>query len=71
MKEHYYFDMSQETYNYIIKQGILRESQKERTILDMCLKGESIKEIMVETGYSKRTIQYRKKNIYLRISKFL
>lgn len=71
MKEHYYFDMPQETYNFIIRQGILRESQKERTILDMCLKGESIKEIMFKTGYSKRTIQYRKKNIYLRISKFL
>lgn len=70
MKEHYYFDMPQETYNYIIRQGILRESKKEKTILDLCLKGEGIKEIAFKTGYSQRTINYRKKDIYLRISKF-
>ena len=60
-KEHYYFDMPQETYDFIIKKGILRESKKEKTILDLCLKGCSIKEIMINTGYSERTINYRKK----------
>ena len=70
MKEHYYFDMPQETYNYIIRQGILKESKKEKTILDLCLKGESIKEIMYKTGYSSRTISYRKKEIYSQLSKF-
>ena len=70
MKEHYYFDMPQETYNYIVRQGILRESKKEKTILDLCLKGESIKEISLKTGYSLRTINYRKKEIYFRICKF-
>ena len=70
MKEHYYFDMPQETYNYIIRQGILKESKKEKTILDLCLKGESIKEIMYKTGYSSRTISYRKKEIYSKLSKF-
>ena len=39
--------MPQETYDFIIKKGILRESKKEKTILDLCLKGESIKEIMM------------------------
>ena len=38
-KEHYYFDMPEETYKYIIKKGILKESKKEKTILDLCLKG--------------------------------
>lgn len=70
MKEHYYFDMPQETYDYIIRQGILRESRKEKTILDLSLQGNSIKEISFKTGYSPRTINYRKKDIYLRVSKF-
>ena len=45
-KPHYYFDMPQETYDFIIKKGILRESRKERTILDLCLLGEPIKSII-------------------------
>ena len=70
-KPHYSFDMSQETYDFILRKGILKESKKEKTILDLCLKGESMKEIMFKTGYSSRTISYRKKDIYLRICKFL
>lgn len=69
LKQHYYFDMPQETYNYIIRKGILQESKKEKTILDLCLKGEPLKIIMNETGYSKRTISYRKKEIYNKIEK--
>lgn len=69
-QEHYYFDMPQETYDFIIQKGILKESKKERTILDLCLQGKSIKEIMVKTGYSRRTINYRKKEIYQRIKKY-
>jgi DNA-binding NarL/FixJ family response regulator len=69
-KLHYYFDMPEETYNFIIKKGILRESRKEKTILDLCLQGESIKSIMIKTGYSPRTINYRKKEIYEKISKY-
>lgn len=69
-KPHYYFDMSKETYDFIIKKGILRESKKEKTILDLCLNGESLKEIMIKTGYSIRTINYRKRDIYTKISKY-
>lgn len=70
-KAHYYFDMPQETYNYIIKNGILKESRKEKTILDLCLKGEPLKSIMDHTGYSIRTISYRKQEIYNKISKYI
>lgn len=69
-RDHYYFDMSQETYDYIIKKGLLKESKKEKIILDLCLQGKSIKEIIVKTGYSRRTINYRKKDIYERIKKY-
>lgn len=69
-KKHYYFDMPNETYNYIIRKGILRESKKEKTILDLCLKGEPLKVIMQETGYSLRTINYRKKDIYNKIANY-
>lgn len=70
-KQHYYYDMPQETYNFIIKKGLLRESRKERTILDLCLEGNSIKEIMIKTGYSTRTINYRKKEIFDKVSKYI
>jgi DNA-binding NarL/FixJ family response regulator len=69
-KPHYYFDMPQETYDFIIKKGILRESRKEKTILDLCLLGEPIKSIMIKTGYSERTVNYRKQEIYNKISKY-
>lgn len=69
-KQHYYFDMPKETYDFIIKKGILKESKKEKTILDLCLQGESIKGIMIKTGYSIRTILYRKKEIFDKISKY-
>ena len=62
--------MAQETYDFIIKKGILRESKKEKTILDLCLQGSSIKEIMIKTGYSERTINYRKKDIYEKVKKY-
>lgn len=68
IKQHYYFDMPEETYNYIIRKGILKESKKEKTILDLCLQGEPLKEIMNKTGYSIRTINYRKKDIYNKIN---
>lgn len=69
-KPHYYFDMPQETYDFIIKKGILKESKKEKTILDLCILGEPLKVIMIKTGYSSRTISYRKKDIYSKISKY-
>ena len=62
-KEHFYYDMPKETYDYITKGIILRESKKEKTILDMCLKGYTIKEISKETGYSTSTISNGQKEI--------
>ena len=69
-KPHYYFDMPRETYEFIIKKGILKESKKKKTILDLCLLGEPNKSIMIKTGYSVRTITYRKKEIYDKVSKY-
>ena len=69
-KPHYYFDMPKETYDFIIKKGILKESKKEKTILDLCLLGEPNKSIMIKTGYSIRTITYRKSEIFNKISKY-
>lgn len=71
IKQHYYFDMPDETYKYIIRKNILRESRKEKTILDLCRNGEPLKSIMSETGYSMRTISYRKKDIYDKINKYI
>ena len=70
-KDHYYFDMTDETYKYILNKGILKESRKEKTILDLCRNGEPLKTIMNHTGYSMRTISYRKQDIYNKISKYI
>ena len=70
MKEHFYYDMSEESYNYIMKGNLLKESRKEKTILNMCLDGKTIKEISQKTGYSTSTISNRKKDIYKKISRF-
>lgn len=69
-KQHYYFDMPQETYDFIVRKGVLKESKKEKTILDLCLKGCSLKQIMINTGYSMRTINYRKRDIFEKINKY-
>lgn len=69
-KEHFYYDMSPETYIYITKCNILKESKKEKTILDMCLAGKSIKEIANATGYSTATVSNRKRDIYKKIYNF-
>ena len=70
MKEHFYYDMSEESYNYVMKGNLLKESRKEKTILKMCLNGKTIKEISNETGYSTSTISNRKKDIYKKINRF-
>jgi len=69
-KEHFYYDMSKETYDYITKGNLLKESKKEKTILDMCLKGKTIKEMSETTGYSTATISNRKRDIYKKIYNF-
>ncbi len=69
-KEHYYFDMTKEKYNYITNGILLRESKKEKTILDMCIEGKTIKEISNKTGYSTSTISNRKRDIYKKIMNF-
>lgn len=69
-KQHFYYDMPSETYVYIIKGNLLKESKKEKTILDMCLAGKSIKEISKETGYSTATVSNRKRDIYKKICNF-
>lgn len=70
-KPHFYYDMTKETYNYVTNGVLLRESKKEKTILDMCLAGKTIKEISNITGYSTSTISNRKREIYQKIEKFL
>lgn len=70
-KPHFYYDMSDTTYNYITKGNLLRESKKEKTILDMCLQGKTIKEMSDNTGYSTATISNRKRDIYNKIYTYL
>lgn len=69
-KPHFYYDMTKETYDYVTNGILLKESKKEKTILDMCLAGKTIKEISSATGYSTATISNRKREIYKKISNF-
>lgn len=60
-------DLIEKAYEYVMRSNILKESSKEKTILEMTVKGSSLKEIQKATNYSLRTINYRKKEIYNKI----
>lgn len=70
-KDHYYFDMTDENYNYVIRNCNLIKRKKEKQILDLCIQGKTNKEISKETGYAITTIINRKRDIYNKIKKYL
>ena len=51
-------------YEYIMKDFILNENKREKDILALLVKGKTCSQIANEIGYSERTIQRRRKDIY-------
>jgi len=58
----YYFDYSQEAYNYIMSSRLLRN--RDKSILKDLVSGKKSKEIAIDNKCSYRTICTRRKEIY-------
>lgn len=63
-KFEYKFKYRPAIYEYIMKDIILNESKKEKEILSLLVKGFNCLQIGDIVGYSERTIQRRRKDIY-------
>ena len=61
-KFEYYFDYTQEAYNYIMTSRILRN--RDKNILKDLVEGKKTKEIAINNKCSYRTICTRRKEIY-------
>lgn len=51
-------------YDYIMRDLVLNENQKEKKILELLVKGQTCQQIANEVGYSSRTIVRRRKVLY-------
>lgn len=60
----YTYNYKPAIYEYIMRDFILNEEKKEKEILELLVKGKTCSQIAQEVGYSERTIQSRRKDIY-------
>ena len=58
----YYFDYSQETYNYLMTSRILRQSEK--NLLKDIVNGKSVKELAIDNNCCDRTICRKRKILF-------
>lgn len=67
----YTYNFSPELYEYIMKSNLLNHHKNEHKILKELVKGHTCKEIGDKLNYSERTIQNRRKDIYLKTKKYM
>lgn len=60
----YTYNYKPAIYEYIMRDFVLNEEKKEKEILELLVKGKTCSQIAQEVGYSERTIQNRRKDIY-------
>lgn len=60
----YTYNYKPAIYDYIMRDFNLNEEKKEKKILELLVKGKTCSQIAQEVGYSERTIQNRRKDIY-------
>lgn len=60
----YKYEYKPAIYNYIMRDMILNENKQEKKILELLVKGKTCEQIANEIGYSERTIQRRRKDIF-------
>lgn len=60
----YEFKFRPQIYEYIMRDMILNEYKQEKTILNLLIQGYPCREIGNKLGYSTRTVQRRKRDIY-------
>lgn len=65
----YYFDFTNEAYNYIMTSNILRN--RDKNILKDLVNGVKTKEIAINNKCSYRTICTRRKEIYQKTKQFM
>lgn len=71
-RKNYQFKYHEYMIEHILKsQYILNSEKKEKEIFKLILKGKSCKQIADIVGYSERTIQNRRKEIYYKTLQFM
>lgn len=68
-KFEYYYDYTQEAYNYIMSSKLLRN--RDKMILEDLVKGKKTKEIAIDNKCSYRTICSRRKEIFEKTKSFM
>ena len=58
----YYYDYSPENYNYIMRNKILRQSEKD--LLNEIIKGKTVKELAIDYKCSEMTICRKRKKLF-------
>lgn len=58
----YYYDYSPENYNYIMRNRILKQSEKD--LLNEIIKGKTVKELAIDYKCSMMTICRKRKKIF-------
>lgn len=71
-RKNYQFKYSEFAIKHIIKSPyILNNEKKEKEIFKLLLKGKNCEQIADKIGYSERTIQSRRKDIYFKTLQFM
>lgn len=60
----YTYNYKPAIYNYLMRDILLCDIKKEKEILQLLIDGKTCSQIANEVGYSERTIQRRRKEIY-------
>lgn len=69
--KNYTYNYSPELFNYIIKSNMLNKHKHEDKILKQLVRGFTCKEIGNKLHYSERTIQNRRKDLYVKTQKYM
>ena len=67
----YTYNYEPEIYKYILSTNILNKKKHEDKIFKALVDGYTAKEISKKVHYSERTIQNRRKDIYLKTKKYM
>lgn len=67
----YTYNYDPAMYEFILSKNILNKCKKEDKIIKKLVEGYTCKEIGDKLGYSERTIQNRRRDIYLKTKKYM
>ena len=70
-KFEYTYHFEPEFYNFVLNSNILNKKKSEHKIFKELVAGYTCKEIGKKLHYSERTIQNRRKDIYLKTKKYM